>query len=98
MDLAEAHPNHQVTLVVFSDFRLFAPEPLRVLAELAAFPGQVHAVVLGDTSVDLADGNVTVTKIGGGGGAGHSRPSPVCQLGCRPTRKSHRQSVTSRCL
>jgi hypothetical protein len=46
-EIATTHPAHAVTLVVFSDFLLFDPEPGPVLAALAAFPGDVHAVVLG---------------------------------------------------
>ncbi|MDT0309667.1 hypothetical protein RM780_22300 [Streptomyces sp. DSM 44917] len=45
--LAETHADHEVTLVVLSDFLLMDPEPGPVLSALAAFPGAVHAVVLG---------------------------------------------------
>jgi hypothetical protein len=45
--LAAEHPDHQATLVLFSDFLLLDPEPGPVLRDLAAFPGDVHAVVLG---------------------------------------------------
>jgi hypothetical protein len=46
-ELAAAHPDHRSTLVVFSDFQLFDADPAAVLRDLAAFPGEVHAVVLG---------------------------------------------------
>lgn len=46
-EVATTHADHAVTLVVFSDFLLLDPEPGPVLAALAAFPGDVHAVVLG---------------------------------------------------
>lgn len=46
-ELAAEHPDHRATLVVLSDFLLFDPEPGPVLRALAAFPGDVHAVVLG---------------------------------------------------
>jgi len=47
VEMAAEHPNHQATLVVLSDFLLLDPEPGPVLRDLAAFPGDVHAVVLG---------------------------------------------------
>lgn len=37
----------ELALVVFSDFELFDPDLDRLLADLAGFPGPVHAVVLG---------------------------------------------------
>ncbi|GAB3172264.1 hypothetical protein GCM10027059_41730 [Myceligenerans halotolerans] len=46
-ELAKKHPEHEVTLALFSDFFLTDSEPDAVLSELAAFPGAVHAVVLG---------------------------------------------------
>lgn len=49
IEIAENHPEHDVTLVVLSDFQLFDPDPGQVLSDLAAFPGSVHAVVLGCT-------------------------------------------------
>jgi len=45
--LAEAHPQHAATLVVLSDFMILDPNPTAALGELASFPGDVHAVVLG---------------------------------------------------
>lgn len=47
IDLAATHPGHQATLILLSDFQLLDPEPAAVLARLGAFPGTVHAVVLG---------------------------------------------------
>ncbi|MCA1671951.1 MAG: hypothetical protein LC799_07015, partial [Actinobacteria bacterium] len=65
VELALAHPGHQVTLVVLSDFQLLDPEPQQVLADLAAFPGQVHAVVLGsDLPAGMLDEHIMVTPIG----------------------------------
>lgn len=46
-EIAEAHPDHQATLVVLSDFLLLDPDPKPVLVRLAEFPGVVHGVVLG---------------------------------------------------
>jgi len=46
-EFAEALPDHQATLVVLSDFELFDTNLAEVRARLAAFPGDVHAVVLG---------------------------------------------------
>lgn len=64
IELAEAYPEHKVTLVVLSDFQLLDPVPAQALAELAAFPGDVHAVVLGGRLPDgvLAD-RITVTPV-----------------------------------
>jgi hypothetical protein len=47
VEIVEANPDHETTLVVLSDFQLLDPEPEQVLAELGTFPGRVHAVVLG---------------------------------------------------
>lgn len=61
--IAQAHPDHEITLVVLSDFQLFDVDPPAVLAELAAFPGTVHAVVLGslkDASIPTGD---VVTRV-----------------------------------
>ena len=63
-ELAAAHPEHRPTLVVFSDFQLFDTEPAAVLSELAAFPGDVHAVVLGGRLPDdVLDPNIQRTDI-----------------------------------
>ena len=63
-EIAEAHPDHQATLVVLSDFLLMDPEPGPVLSDLAAFPGDVHAVVLGIRLPEgVLDERITVTHI-----------------------------------
>jgi hypothetical protein len=65
VELARAHPRHAVTLVVLSDFELLDADPEQVLADLAAFPGDVHAVVLGSGSSGFHGGErITVTHIG----------------------------------
>lgn len=46
-EIAAAYPDHETTLVVLSDFQLFDPDPAEVLSHLAAFSGDVQAVVLG---------------------------------------------------
>jgi len=62
--IADARPECAVTLVVLSDFQLLDPEPGQVLAELAAFPGDVHAVVLGARlAPGVLDEGITVTYI-----------------------------------
>lgn len=61
-DMARQYPDHRATLVVLSDFQLLDTNPSAVLAELAAFPGAVHAVVLGklpDTYVPTRGNAVT---------------------------------------
>lgn len=63
-EIAEAHPDHETTLVVLSDFQLFDPDPAEVLSHLAAFPGNVHAVVLGDgLPAGVLDQQVKVSSI-----------------------------------
>ncbi|MDM2096417.1 VWA domain-containing protein [Mycobacteroides abscessus] len=54
-----------VALVVFSDFLLTDSNPSAVLSRLHAFPGSVHAVVLGGQppGVLLADPAVAVTRL-----------------------------------
>jgi hypothetical protein len=52
-------------LVVLSDFQLLDTDPAQVLLDLAAFPGQVHAVVLGvRVPAGVLDERITVTHIG----------------------------------
>lgn len=63
-EIADTHPECAVTLVVLSDFLLLDPDPGQVLAELAAFPGDVHAVVLGcRLASDVLDERITVTHV-----------------------------------
>lgn len=62
--LAAAHPDHEVRLTVFSDFELTDRDPSEVLSRLLAFPGHVHAVVLGgNPPLDLVGDTITVTSI-----------------------------------
>ncbi|MFM9590287.1 hypothetical protein ACKI1J_14415 [Streptomyces scabiei] len=64
IEIADAHPDHAATLVVLSDFWLLDPEPASVLSALAGFPGDVHAIVLGDRLGSRAlDERITVTHI-----------------------------------
>jgi hypothetical protein len=64
VEIAQAHPDHEATLVVLSDYYLMDPEPGPVLSELAAFPGDVHAVVLGARIPSgVLDTRITVTHI-----------------------------------
>jgi len=65
VEITDAHPGHETTLVVLSDFQLLDPDSGQVLAELAAFPGAVHAVVLGGRlSPGVLDEAITVTCVG----------------------------------
>ncbi|MGQ4268583.1 hypothetical protein [Nocardiopsis changdeensis] len=62
--LTERYPQHTATLVVLSDFMLLDANPTAALRELAAFPGEVHAVVLGGRLQENAfDSRVTVTHV-----------------------------------
>lgn len=63
-EIAEAHPDHEATLVVLSDFQLFDTNPAEVLSRLSAFPGGVHAVVLGyRLPAGVLDQRITVSSI-----------------------------------
>lgn len=65
VEIAQAHPDHAATLVVLSDFLLLDPDSTQVLAELAAFPGDVHAVVLSTRlPAGVLDKRITVTHVG----------------------------------
>ncbi|MEV6717251.1 hypothetical protein AB0M48_35070 [Lentzea sp. NPDC051208] len=62
--LAKSHAQHEATLVVLSDFALLDANVEEVLAELGAFPGDVHAVLLGsDASGHSFDPSITVTPV-----------------------------------
>lgn len=62
--LAAAHPDHDVRTTIFSDYELTDTMPEEVFARLGAFPGQVHAVVLGgNVPPDLLQDNITVTTL-----------------------------------
>ncbi|MEU8860914.1 hypothetical protein [Streptomyces umbrinus] len=63
-EMAEVYPDHSATLLIASDFLLMDPEPAHVLSELAAFPGQVHAVVLGTRlPAGVLEEHITMTRI-----------------------------------
>jgi hypothetical protein len=65
VEIAEAHPDHHATLVVLSDFQLLDADPVQALSDLSAFPGQVHAVVLGvRVPAAVLDERITVTHVG----------------------------------
>lgn len=73
--LAEGHPAHATTLVVLSDFLLMDADPAEVLSDLVAFPGDVHAVVMGSQVPDgVLAGDITVTPI-----TYDSRPGAVAE-------------------
>lgn len=63
-EITARYPEHVSTLVVLSDFELFDPDVGGVLTRLAAFPGDVHAVVLGGRGPDDGlDPRIQVTPI-----------------------------------
>jgi hypothetical protein len=73
--LADTHRDHAATLVVLSDFFLLDDDPAQVMADLAAFPGNVHAVVLGRTvPADHVAPPISVTAI-----APDARPGAVAR-------------------
>lgn len=45
-DLADQHPDHELSLIVVSDFELFDPDVEDVLDRFVRWPGRRHAVVL----------------------------------------------------
>ncbi|OKJ97514.1 hypothetical protein AMK34_11045 [Amycolatopsis sp. CB00013] len=62
--MARAYPKHAATLLVLSDFLLLDQEPGEVLSGLAGFPGDVHAVVLGDHVPEgVLDSGIAITTI-----------------------------------
>ena len=62
--LAKAHPEHETTVCLLSDFMLLDANPSAALTELAKFPGTVHAVVLGGyMAEDAFVDSITVTPI-----------------------------------
>ncbi|WP_160050469.1 hypothetical protein [Nocardiopsis sp. FR4] len=62
--LTEGYPQHAATLAVLSDFSLLDANPTAALRELAMFPGEVHAVVLGGhLRSDAFDPRITVTHV-----------------------------------
>lgn len=64
-ELALAHPGHTVTLGIFSDFELFDEDLSDIYERLQAFPGKVHAVVLGGhTPAMLNASELPTTTIG----------------------------------
>ncbi|MBF9435238.1 MULTISPECIES: vWA domain-containing protein [Mycobacteroides] len=65
VDAYAARSHGAVALVVLSDFLLTDPNPSAVVERLQAFPGYVHAVVLGaqPPRVLLADPHVAVTRL-----------------------------------
>jgi hypothetical protein len=64
-EITEANPDHAATLVVLSDFWLLDSDPPGVLADLAMFPGDVHAVVLGRRlPAGVLNERITTTPIG----------------------------------
>jgi hypothetical protein len=52
VDMANHYATHVATLIVLSDFELFDDNVGQVLDDLADFPGDVHAVVLGGSRMD----------------------------------------------
>jgi hypothetical protein len=65
IEMADRYPEHDATLVVFSDFALFDPDVDQVFTRLNEFPGEVHAVVLNASFPDgLLDERIQVTRIG----------------------------------
>jgi hypothetical protein len=65
LELAEAHPDHQVSLAVLSDFELFDPNPSQTLQRFCAFPGERHAVVLQSAVPEIlrSDPGIHVTRV-----------------------------------
>lgn len=70
--LAQEHPGHDIIGTIVSDFELSDPNPSEVFSQLRAFPGQIHAVVLGaQVPPDLVNAdNVTVTPLNPGDAPG----------------------------
>ncbi len=93
-----------MTLVVLSDFLITDSEPVQALSELAAFPGQVHAVVLGRRlPADLLDERITITHIGRDDAPGAVARAVFTSLithrpGSHPSGASHDSTASGRRL
>jgi len=61
--LAQAHPGHEATLVLLSDFMLLDANTQQALDELAQFPGDVHAVVLGGLMIGTLDERIVMSSV-----------------------------------
>lgn len=86
--LARKHARHEATLVVLSDFALLDADVEEVLAELAAFPGDVHAVLLGgDASEHRFASSITVTAVH------HGDPPGAVARALFASLKTHRTAV-----
>lgn len=63
--LARKHPDHEARFTILSDFAITDADPAAVFKRLAAFPGQVHAVVLNAAPPpDLTGENIAITEVG----------------------------------
>jgi hypothetical protein len=95
--IAQAHPDHEVTLVVLSDFQLFDVDSPAVLAKLAAFPGTVHAVVLGSLKdASIPSDNITVTRVQQGDAPGAVAEAVFASLTLhRPGSRAFREHRTA---
>ncbi|MBT1003951.1 hypothetical protein KIH31_15275 [Paenarthrobacter sp. DKR-5] len=71
LQIARAHPSHRTALLCFSDFEL-TDTPARLAADLAAFPGDVHAVVMRSEPPQelLNQEAITITRIAAGAAPG----------------------------
>jgi len=65
--IATVHPDHRATLVAFSDYELVDNMPT-LTADMASFPGSVHAVVMRSKPPAelIAEDTITVTHVANG--------------------------------
>lgn len=91
--LAAEYADHDLRATIFSDFELTDVDPSEVFARLLAFPGQIHAVVLGGRiPPDLVDAtNVTVTPLSPGDPPGAF--AAAIHRSLTATRRASRYSV-----
>ncbi|WP_315070691.1 hypothetical protein [uncultured Microbacterium sp.] len=90
--IAAAHPGHDVRGTIFSDFALSDTRPEEVFARLGAFPGRIHAVVLGgNVPPDLMQDNVTITTLSPDDAPGSFAAALMRSM--TATRRSARYSV-----
>lgn len=88
--IASAYPTHRVVLAAFSDFELI-DNMNQLTAELAAFPGEVHAIVMRSQPPQqlLDEDAITVTHVPAGAAPGAVASALFAALtayrpGCRP--------------
>jgi len=91
--IAATHPDHDIIGTIVSDFELTDTDPSEVFSRLRAFPGRIHAVVLGGhVPPDLENAeNITTTPLSPGDPPGAF--AAALHRSLTATRRAARQSL-----